>query len=129
LAALFAHASDYFARQQADILNRTSENPSGARILNTRMTGGAFTGLQCACGNSLALRNVEKRFPGVLVRAIHDDKIILGDTESIFSEGGVRQPLATDLVDVGSEPHEGKAEAYGLTSSPPQSGRGHRDGG
>jgi hypothetical protein len=30
-------------------------------------------------------------------------------------EGGARQRLATDLANVGSEFHEGKAEAYGMT--------------
>jgi hypothetical protein len=61
------------------------------------------------------LKNVEQRFPGVLVRAIHDDTTILGDTEMIFSEEGARQQLATDLANVGSELHEGKAEAYEMT--------------
>jgi hypothetical protein len=46
---------------------------------------------------------------------IHDDTTILGDTESIFSEGGARQQLATYLANVGSELHEIKTEAYGLT--------------
>jgi hypothetical protein len=58
--------------------------------------------------------NIEQRFPKVLVRAIHDDTTILGDTKTIFSEGGARQKLTTDLANVGSELHEGKAEAYGM---------------
>jgi phosphatidylethanolamine-binding protein (PEBP) family uncharacterized protein len=41
---------------------------------------------------------------------------MLGDTESIFSEVDARQKLATDLANVGSELHESKAEANGLTS-------------
>jgi hypothetical protein len=40
---------------------------------------------------------------------------ILGDAESIFSEGGARQQLSTDLANVGNELYEGKAEAYGMT--------------
>jgi hypothetical protein len=36
----------------------------------------------------VALKNVKQQFPGVLVRAIHDDTAFLGDKESIFSEGG-----------------------------------------
>jgi hypothetical protein len=59
---------------------------------------------------------IEQQFPEGFVRAIHDDTTILWDTESIFSEGGARQQLATNLANVGSELHEGKAEAYGLTS-------------
>jgi hypothetical protein len=35
--------------------------------------------------------------------------------QTIFSEGGARQQLATDLANVGSELHEGKTEAYGMT--------------
>jgi hypothetical protein len=61
------------------------------------------------------LKNVEQRFPGVLVHATCDDTTFLGDTKTIFSEGGARQQLATDLTNVGSELHEGKAEAYGMT--------------
>jgi hypothetical protein len=71
--------------------------------------------MQCACGISLALKKAEQRFPGVLFRAIHDDTTVLGDTESIFSEKGARQQLAINLANVGSELHEGKAEAYGMT--------------
>jgi hypothetical protein len=77
--------------------------------------GNPITSLQYACCISPALKNVEQQFPGVLVRAIHDDTTLLGDTETIFSEGGARQQLATDLANVGSELHEGKAEAYGMT--------------
>jgi hypothetical protein len=61
------------------------------------------------------LKNAEQRFPDVLVRTIHDDTTILGDAETIFSEGGARQQPATDLANVGSELHEGKAEACGMT--------------
>jgi hypothetical protein len=82
---------------------------------NGGRTGNAFTGLQYDFGISPALKNVEQRFPGVLVRAIDDDTTIIGDMESIFCEGGAWQQLATDLANVGSELHEGKAEAYGLT--------------
>jgi hypothetical protein len=57
------------------------------------------------------LKNVEQRFPGVLVRAIHDDTTILKDTESIFNDEDARQQLATDLANVGRELHGGKAEA------------------
>jgi hypothetical protein len=87
------------------------------RLLTTRGAGGeqgnSFTPLQYACCISSALKNVEQRFPEVLVRAIHDDTTLLGDAETIFSEGGARQQLATDLASVGSELHEGKA--YGMT--------------
>jgi hypothetical protein len=51
----------------------------------------------------------------VLVRAFHHDATLLGDAETIFREGGARQQLATDLANVGSKIHEGKAEAYGMT--------------
>jgi hypothetical protein len=80
---------------------------------NWERAGNAFTRLQYTCCISLALKNVEQR-PRVLVRTIHDDTTILGDTESIFGEGSARQQLATDLSNVGVE-HEGKGEAYGLT--------------
>jgi hypothetical protein len=40
---------------------------------------------------------------------------VLGNTESIFSVGCARQQFATDLANIGSELHEGKAEAYGMT--------------
>jgi hypothetical protein len=39
-SAIFARTSDLHARQQADILTRTLENPFGARFLCTRETGG-----------------------------------------------------------------------------------------
>jgi hypothetical protein len=72
--------------------------------------GNPLTSLQYACCISPALKNAKQRFPGVLVRAIHDDTKILENTESIFREG-----FATDLANVGSELHEGKAEMYGMT--------------
>jgi hypothetical protein len=137
-AVLFARISDTQARLHADVYTRTSENPSRVLFLCTIKTGGEqgnpFKSLQCACCISPALKDIEQRFPGVLVHAIRDDTTILGDMESIFSEGGARQQLATDLANAGSELHEGKAEAYGLTpktglrsrrvsSSLPQSGR------
>jgi hypothetical protein len=118
-AALFARISDILARTNAEVFTRTTENPSGTRLLCTIKTGGEqgnpLTPLQYACCISPALKNLEQRFPGVLVRAIHDDTTLLGDKETIFSEGGARQQLATDLANVGSELHEGKAEAYGMT--------------
>jgi hypothetical protein len=93
--------------------------PPGARLLCTIKTGGEqgnpLTPLQCACYISPALKNVEQRFLGVPVHAIHDDTTILGYTETIFSEGGARQQLATDLANVGGELHEGKTEAYEMT--------------
>jgi hypothetical protein len=99
-AALFARTSDFQARTYAEAFTRTSKNPSEVRLLCTIKTGGEqgnpLTSLQYACCISPALKNVEQRFPGVLVRAIHDDKTILGDTESNFSEGGTRQQLATE---------------------------------
>jgi hypothetical protein len=49
-----------------------------------------------------ALKSVAQRFSGVLVRAILDDATIIGDMESIFSEEGARQQLATDLANIGS---------------------------
>jgi hypothetical protein len=108
-AALFARISDTQARTNVEVFTRTTENPSGARLLCTIKTwgeqGNPLTPLQCACCISPALKTVEQRFPGVLVRAIHDDTTILGDTETIFSEGGARQQLATDLANVGSELH------------------------
>jgi hypothetical protein len=107
------------ARLHADVFTRTIKDTSGVNFLCTIETGGEqgnpFTPLQCACCISPALKNDEQRFPGVLVRAIHVETTILGDTESIFSVRGARQQLATDLANVGSELHEGKAEAYGLT--------------
>jgi hypothetical protein len=89
---------DYFAREE---LGGEQGNP--------------FKLLQYAFCNSPALKNAEQRFPGVLVRAILDDTKFWGDTESIFSEEGARQQLATNFASVGSELNEGKAEAYGLT--------------
>jgi hypothetical protein len=118
-AALFARVSDTQARTHAEVCTRTSENPHGVRPLCTIKAGGKqgnpLTPLQYACCISSALKNVKQRFPEVLVRAIHDDTILFGDAEMIFSEGGARQQLATDLANVGSELHEGKAEAYGMT--------------
>jgi hypothetical protein len=120
-AALFARISDIQARTNAQVFTRTSGGPSGARLLCTIKTGGeqgnTFKPLQYASCISPALKNVKQRFPGVLVRAIHDGATILGDKETIFSEGGARQQLATDLANVGSELHKGKAEAYGMTST------------
>jgi hypothetical protein len=118
-AALFARVSDTQARTQAEIFTRTLMNPSGARLLTTRGAGGeqgnSFTPLRYAGCITKALKNVENQFPEVLVRAIHDDTTLLGNAETIFREGGARQQLATDLANVGSELHEGKAEAYGMT--------------
>jgi hypothetical protein len=54
-------------------------------------------------------------FSAQSMMAIHDDTTLLGDAETIFCEGGARQQHATDLANVGSELHEGKAKAYGMT--------------
>jgi hypothetical protein len=117
-AALFARMSDTLARTQAEIFT-TSTNALGAHNLTTRGAGGeqgnSFTPLLYAGCISRALQKLEEDFPEVLVRAIHDDTTLLGDAEMIFREGGARQQLATDLANVGSELHEGKAEAYGMT--------------
>jgi hypothetical protein len=118
-AALYARVSNTLARNHAEIFTPTSTNALGARLLTTRGAGGeqgnSFTPLLYAGCISSALKNVEQQFPEVLVRAIHDDTALLGDAETIFCEGGARQQLATDLTNIGSELHEGKAEAYGMT--------------
>jgi hypothetical protein len=75
-AALFARVSDTQARMHAEIFTRTSMNPSGVCLLTTRKAGGEegnpITPLQYACCISSALKNVEQRFPEIIVRAIHD---------------------------------------------------------
>jgi hypothetical protein len=90
-AALFARISDFQARTHAELFTRTSENLYGARLLCTiktgREQGNPLTPLQHACRISPVLENVEQRFAGILVCAIHDDTTLLGDTETIFSEG------------------------------------------
>jgi hypothetical protein len=102
----------YTRRSSPGLQSIRPEHVSFAFIKTGGEKGNPLTPLQYACCNSPALKNVEQRFAGVLVRAIHDDTTIFGDTESIFSEGGARQQLATILANVGSELHEGEAEAY-----------------
>jgi hypothetical protein len=81
-AALFARISDNQARMNAEVFTRTSENPHGVRPLCMIKAGGEQ-------GNPLTPLQYA----------------------CFFSEGGARQQLATDLANVGSELHEGKAEA------------------
>jgi hypothetical protein len=76
----------------------------------------SFTPLQCACCISPALKNIEQRFLGVLVCAIYDDTTTLGIQSRSSARWGARQKLATDLANVGSELHEGKAEANGMAT-------------
>jgi hypothetical protein len=110
--ALFARISETQARLHANVYFRTSEDPSRVRLLCTieiwGERGNPFTPLQYACCISPALKSVQQRFSGVLIRTIHDDTTILGDTESIFSKGGARGKSLRPTSPT-SALHEGKA--------------------
>jgi hypothetical protein len=124
-AALFTRISDFQARTHAEVFTRTSDNLLGARLLCTIKIegeqGNPLTPLQYTFCISSPLKNVEQRFPGVLVRAIHDDTTIFGDTETIFSEGKAEAYEMTPKIGLRSRrvsrilPQSGQTQCRGFT--------------
>ena len=98
---------------------RSSQSKSGfSHICNSERGGGqgnALTGLIFVLTIDRALKDTEAHFPGIKVKAIHDDITLIGPPEIIFGEDNSMEFLEKRLKLQGLTVNRGKCAVLGTT--------------
>ena len=114
-----AVACESTLRAHNKIYTRSRENASGFVYLCDSESGGgqgnALTGIIYAANQDPALKATEAAFPGVEVKAIHDDITLEGPPARVWGEGGALAFLVDQLKNRGLTVNQNKFTCLGST--------------
>ena len=114
-----AHLISNICDIEPQVYARSTMDPTGIQKLTTLQVGGAqgnaVTNIAFPISIDKPLKEAERNFPGVIIRAVQDDITILGDPTQIFGPNNVREQLQADLQARGYKFHPTKKFAYGRT--------------